>query len=84
MEKKVERKNSDNPFLTDEKILLTGPDQVKILIRTTRKQQRLMKILSAALGLTYNEIFSEAINDYARKHRDECLERSNIDPTTIG
>jgi len=83
MERKPERKNSESPFLKEEKKLLTGPDQVKILIRTTRKQQRLMKILSAALGLTYNEIFSEAINDYAEKHREECLKSSNIDPTTI-
>ena len=83
MEKKPERKNTDSLFLEEEKILLPGPDQVKILIRTTRKEQRLMKILSAALGLTYNEIFSEAINDYASKHREECLKSSNIDPTTI-
>ncbi len=83
MERKQERKNTENALLQDEKILLTGPDQVKILIRTTRKQQRLMKILSAALGLTYNEIFSEAINDYAQKHREECLKSSNIDPTTV-
>lgn len=83
MERKPERKNSESPYLNEEKKLLPGPDQVKILIRTTRKQQRLMKILSAALGLTYNEIFSEAINDYAKKHREECLKSSNIDPTTI-
>jgi hypothetical protein len=83
MEKKPERKKTDSLFLKEEKILLPAPDQVKILIRTTRKQQRLMKILSAALGLTYNEIFSEAINDYASKHREACLKNSNIDPTTI-
>jgi hypothetical protein len=83
MERKTERKNSHSPFMGDDKKLLPGPDQVKILIRTTRKQQRLMKILSAALGLTYNEIFSEAISDYAKKHREECLETSNIDPTAI-
>ncbi|HQP30419.1 MAG TPA: hypothetical protein PLB81_03760 [Deltaproteobacteria bacterium] len=83
MERKPERKNSESPFMKEEKKLLTGPDQVKILIRTNRKQQRLMKILSAALGLTYNEIFSEAISDYAKKYRAQCLEKSNIDPTTI-